>query len=202
MTLQRVHWADATPQPWRNGGGLTRELLRWPAPLPGADAAAGAQDWLVRVSIAEIQRDGPFSAFPGIERWLAVLGGGGVRLQLPEGEQVLQAGGEPLHFAGAAAPGCALLGGPTQDLNLMHHPLPGPEPGAAVRAQMRRAPPGSMQRGRLPWRALYAHGATGLVAGGEAHELPPGTLVWSDAAEAERWEVSHTEGAYWMSLQP
>ena len=50
---------------WRNGGGRTRELLAWP------DAA----DWKVRVSVADVESDGPFSAFPGVQRWFAVLEG-------------------------------------------------------------------------------------------------------------------------------
>jgi hypothetical protein len=196
MTLQRVPLADCEPQPWRNGGGLTRELLRWPAPLPGA--APGLDDWLLRVSVAEIHRDGPFSAFPGVDRWFAVLQGTGVCLALPEGRRVLQPGGEPLHFAGAAAPRCALLAGATQDLNLMHRP----SLAATARAWMRRAPAGSVQRGRLPWRGLYAHAATSLLADGEVLELPAGTLAWSDAAAAEHWELLDGDGAYWLSLQP
>ena len=41
-TLVRVD--DVAPVPWRNGGGLTRELLAWPA----------AQDWAIRISVADI----------------------------------------------------------------------------------------------------------------------------------------------------
>ena len=53
MTLHRVRFDDLPPQPWRNGGGVTRALLTWPH----------ADDWAVRVSVADITRDGPFSAF-------------------------------------------------------------------------------------------------------------------------------------------
>ena len=44
MTLHTVALSSATPQAWRNGGGVTRELLAWPA----ADA------WRVRVSVADV----------------------------------------------------------------------------------------------------------------------------------------------------
>jgi environmental stress-induced protein Ves len=64
-------------QTWRNGGGSTRELLAWPE--------AGA--WQLRISVAEITRDGPFSAFAGVQRWFAVLRGDGVRLRLGETAQ-------------------------------------------------------------------------------------------------------------------
>jgi uncharacterized protein len=107
--MNTVHLADCPFVPWKNGGGRTRELLAWPDPI----------DWLVRVSVAEIEADGPFSPFAGIDRWFAVLDGAGVALSLPEGEVVVRVGGAALAFAGEAAPGCRLLDGPTRDLNLM-----------------------------------------------------------------------------------
>ena len=61
--------ADAvTPQAWRNGGGQTRELLAWPS----------AADWSLRISRADIERSGPFSAFAGVQRWFEVLSGNAV----------------------------------------------------------------------------------------------------------------------------
>ena len=48
---------------WRNGHGWTREVLRMPE---------AAEDWDWRLSIAEIERDAPFSAFPGVERELVL----------------------------------------------------------------------------------------------------------------------------------
>ena len=98
-----------TPQAWRNGGGRTRELLARPS---------GAE-WALRVSLADIEADGPFSAFPGAQRWFAVVQGAGVVLRFAGGERVVRAGDAPLCFDGAEAPGCALAAGPTRDLNLM-----------------------------------------------------------------------------------
>lgn len=102
------------PQTWRNGGGSTRELLAWP----------NADDWQLRISRADIERDGPFSAFPGVQRWFVVLGGKGVVLYMPTPggharEHQLLNGHAPLRFDGELAPGCSLVDGPTQDLNLM-----------------------------------------------------------------------------------
>lgn len=108
--------ADAlAPQPWKNGGGRTRELLREPA----------AGDWRLRLSLADIDADGPFSAFPGVERWFVVLEGEGVALQFGDRLQVLRPGDAPLRFDGGEAPHCRLLGGPTRDLNLMLQGLAG-----------------------------------------------------------------------------
>lgn len=196
MSLKQIALADCARVPWRNGGGFTRELLRWPASIDAIDT--NDDHWLLRVSVAEIARDGPFSAFPGVERWFAVLQGAGVRLALPQREHELRPDDDPVHFAGEAAPGCALIGGPTEDLNLMHRRGPAPGP----RALMRRAAAGSVQRGRLPWRALYAHAATRLQADDETLALPAGTLVWCDTQAGEAWECIDTEAAFWMSLQP
>ena len=104
-----VDAAQVPPQPWKNGGGVTRELLRWPAAGP----------WRLRLSVADIAADGPFSAFPGVTRWFAVLDGAGVVLTFADGERTLRPGDAPLCFDGAAAPGCRLIAGPTVDLNLM-----------------------------------------------------------------------------------
>lgn len=102
--------ADAVPpQPWKNGGGVTRELLRWPA--------AGA--WQLRLSLADIAADGPFSAFPGVVRWFVVLEGDGVELTIDGQPHRRRPGDSPLRFDGAADTHCRLLSGPTRDLNLM-----------------------------------------------------------------------------------
>ncbi|NVO07869.1 MAG: HutD family protein, partial [Rhodoferax sp.] len=62
---------QVAPQAWRNGGGQTRELLTWP----------DATDWHLRISRADIEADGPFSAFAGVQRWFVVLSGKGVVLR-------------------------------------------------------------------------------------------------------------------------
>jgi environmental stress-induced protein Ves len=53
MSWQIVPLEDVSPAPWRNGGGVTRELLAWPTP----------QDWDWRISVAEVEKNGPFSRF-------------------------------------------------------------------------------------------------------------------------------------------
>ncbi len=195
----RVHLGDIVPAPWRNGGGSTRELLRWPQRPPGPRPhETGGEDWALRVSVAEIDRDGPFSPYPGIERWFAVLEGAGVWLALPGGERRLIRGDAPLHFTGEQAPGCRLAQGPTRDLNLM------------VR---RRAGVGRMELARLGeptepieasgtlWRALYAATALRVQAGDGAPEaLESGTLLWSGAHEGGPWRVLDAGLAFWMSM--
>lgn len=118
MTVLCIDADAVPPTPWRNGRGMTRELLLRPEPAETL-AAEPDDDWALRISLADVESDGPFSAFPGVQRWFAVVQGAGVQLSLPEGEITQTLRSPPLHFDGAAAPMCRLLGGPTRDLNLM-----------------------------------------------------------------------------------
>lgn len=103
--------ADIAAVPWRNGGGVTRELLAWPDP----------QDWVLRVSVADIGSSGPFSAYPGVDRWFAVLAGGAIRLDTAgTAPKELTASQSVLHaFPGDATTHCTALGPATRDFNLM-----------------------------------------------------------------------------------
>jgi environmental stress-induced protein Ves len=111
-TIRILRAAERTATPWKNGGGLTRELVVHP---PGSDLTRF--DW--RVSIAEIRAAGPFSRFPGIERRMAVLEG---RLSLTIGERAaMMATPEtpPLAFSGEDAVFAEPCGGAVVDLNVM-----------------------------------------------------------------------------------
>lgn len=95
---------------WKNGAGWTSEILR----VPDRD------EWLWRLSIAEIETDGPFSAFPGVERELVLLSGNGLRLRFEDGAaHALLPPHQKLRFAGERAASCELVDGPTRDFNLM-----------------------------------------------------------------------------------
>lgn len=98
--------------PWKNGGGRTRGVAVYP---PGA----GMDDFLWRVSVAEIAQTGPFSLFPGIERQLVLLDGSGVVLELPEESHRLSKPFQALRFAGETPVRCAPVDGRCQALNVM-----------------------------------------------------------------------------------
>jgi hypothetical protein len=184
MTLHRVHLADCPPQAWRNGGGRTHELLAWPQ----------AADWRVRVSVADIDHSGPFSPFPGVERWFAVIDGAGVELDLPEGTVSVGHGDPPLRFVGEAAPACRLRQGPTRDLNLMHRR------GRGV-AAMQAAGTGSSLEGSLAWRALYVADDALVDLDEHTEPLAAGTLLWSDDVEAMSWHLRTASRAWWLTLE-
>lgn len=117
MNWNLVNLADVVPSAWHNGAGSTRELLAWPV----------AGNWVWRLSVAEITHNAAFSHYPGIDRWISVLGGdratAGVRLKLSEHGQAaaheLTPASEPFAFDGAQQVDCELLDGHTQDFNLM-----------------------------------------------------------------------------------
>lgn len=110
--MRIIRAAEYRIVPWKNGGGLTREVLVEPDP---ADPA----QFLWRISIATVATPGPFSRFPGIDRSIAVLDGAGLRLDV-DGEAVrLTRDDPPFRFSGDADVRAELVGGETTDLNVM-----------------------------------------------------------------------------------
>lgn len=186
MTLHRVALHDLPRRPWRNGGGSTRELLAWPAAAP---------HWRLRVSVAEIDRDGPFSPFPGVERRFAVLRGEGVRLDLPGGWVTVTPADDAVAFDGEDAPACELLEGPTLDLNLMVQR-------GAGEARLWRAAGGETIDTPTRWRGLFAGAPLRLVVGDVTEPVAADTLVWSDDASSPPWQLRQAgrTPAWWMTL--
>lgn len=111
MPLHLIDPATWVAQPWRNGAGVTHELLRVPA---------GDGPFALRVSIAEITRPAPFSPFPGYQRWLYLLDGGPVTLAI-EGrpDQVLTRPADGVQFAGDATVAATAVAQPSRDLNFI-----------------------------------------------------------------------------------
>jgi uncharacterized protein len=179
-----VHILNAESFPagrWRNGGGWTRELFAWPA----------GEAWRLRVSLADIERDGPFSAFPGVQRHFAVVAGAGVCLRFAERTVPLTPLDGPLAFDGAETPHCALLAGPTRDLNLMLRGL---------RGGLQRA--GSEAAPEAPWRALFCAGAARLHGLAEGPlQLPPLSLTVDLPAGLLRLQTLDEAPAYWLTCE-
>ena len=170
MNAASIVTVDSTPAtPWRNGGSVTRELLASPGPV----------DWRLRISVADIAADGPFSAFPGVQRWFTLLSGEGVALDFADHPLTLRPGDAPLAFDGAATPGCRLTRGPVRDLNLMIRGGTGGmaavSPGAAWSA------PASAQAG------LFARVPGRWRNGDQQRPLPALSLLWFDAPPPGGW---------------
>lgn len=186
MTWHLIPLDSAPPAPWRNGGGVTRELAAQPA---GAD-------WTWRISVAEVVADGPFSRFPGVQRWFAVLGGTGVVLKLPDAQHRLTLASAPLSFDGGQPVECELMHGPTRDLNLMVRR----DRAGAQMARIKGVRHLMATQAKVV--AVYAADEPAqLRHEGESIVVAPGTLAW--AALPAGAEVAVTAAsALWMEVEP
>jgi uncharacterized protein len=111
MTGRILRSSDYQRMPWKNGGGTTTEIWK-------ETSLSGELLW--RLSIADIASDGPFSEFPGIDRWIMVISGKGMELAIEGlGARRLDRPFEPLFFPGDAKTGCRLIDGPIRDFNFM-----------------------------------------------------------------------------------
>ncbi len=181
---QVVKLEEVTATPWRNGGGVTRELAAWPS----------ADDWTWRMSVAEVDQSGPFSKFDGVDRWFAVLDGAGVRLDIAGKSYPLTPTDPPFFFDGAAPVDCQLLAGRTLDFNLMVRR-------SRARARMQRVS-GGFESVIVATKiiAIYAMKSWAAVQFcNENLHLPAASLAWRQFSAPTR--VTLTAGnALWMEI--
>lgn len=93
---------------WRNGGGWTTVLAQ----------AEGGEPLEWRISIAEIERDGPFSDYSGYDRTI-VPEDGRITLEFEDGERVTVEPLVPFTFAGERTVFCRLHAGTVRAFNVM-----------------------------------------------------------------------------------
>lgn len=185
MTWQLQRRADIPPTPWRNGGGVTRELIAWP----------NAQAWDWRISVAEVASSGPFSRFDGVQRWLAILAGAGVRLDFPSASVELTPRSAPLAFSGTDPVHCSLLDGAVQDLNLMLRVAPETPPSSVMR---RVAGSTRADAHAAMTVALYNLAAPAVLrVNGESFNVPTESLAWRKLATGAQIDIE-ADCAVWM----
>lgn len=113
-----VVYSGLHPAPWRNGGGVTRQVLSGKLAGNGSLEPASGNDWDWRISIAEVESDGDFSAFDGMARILTVIEGEGLALTI-DGIETWLPRYAALGFHGGSATSAKLPAGPIRDLNLV-----------------------------------------------------------------------------------
>lgn len=112
--------------PWRNGRGSTLEIAREPA-------AEGDFAW--RLSLADIDRDCEFSAYPGYRRALVLVAGNSLHLRFRgHGTRFLDPKRRGARFDGDWKTHCAVPEGRCTDLSLIVRAGPAARPTAVVRA--------------------------------------------------------------------
>ncbi len=163
--MKRILIDDLPAQPWKNGGGVTREIA----------VVTDERGLVWRMSVANVDRNGPFSAFNGLFRILTVIEGDGLRLTGPNKAFVAEPG-DPVRFDGALAIDCELIGGPVRDFNLIFDP-------ARISISVTKLCAGQraeLAKGETPM-ALLPIGAPCLLVGDDA--VPPGSLLLFGAGD-------------------
>lgn len=158
MTVVRAE--DVAPQPWPNGGGTTRELLR-----------AADSSW--RISLVDIVSDGPFSVFVGQHRVLTVVDGPVLSLDV-DGEIHVVEPQRPFAFPGDAEVVASVPEGPVRALDVIA------DPGVTAYVTV-------LEVGRSSTLPLAADQAAYVVKGGD---LGTGTLVAGPGEVAGRCTVA------------
>lgn len=167
--------------PWKNGGGSTREVACWPR-------GASIDNFLWRVSIASIAQPGPFSVFDGIDRQIMLLDGDGVRLHSADGciDHRLDQPNVPFAFSGDVPIDCTLLGGPSNDFNVMTRR-------GQCRAQLRIIEgAASAQVAPCHHGLLYALKGHWTLAPGESIDAGEG-VWWGDKPQG--WQVQSQDAS-------
>ena len=108
-----IYTADFKEVPWKNGKGLTRELYCIPS-------ESAPDQFNFRLSIATVSESAPFSLYPGVDRFLMLLDGHGVRLKFEDqADAILDSPFDCLEFEGEEVIFCELLKGECTDFNVM-----------------------------------------------------------------------------------
>ena len=112
--MQLIHVAQRPVSPWRNGGGQTRVMAQGPS-------ATSPDDFSWRLSVAQVDRSGPFSAYPGLHRQLIVAGDQPLTLVIDDHRRTLGPGSIAA-FDGGASVSCEVARGPVTAVNVMTRP--------------------------------------------------------------------------------
>jgi uncharacterized protein len=107
--LRRLRAEDYVTKPWKNGQGVTRDVILWPA----------SDEFDIRVSLADIPPVSVFSSFPGITRHITRLSGDAMTLTFADGQVEHLALMTPVTFDSGKAPSCGASGADTRVLNVM-----------------------------------------------------------------------------------
>jgi environmental stress-induced protein Ves len=196
--MEIIRYADLKAIPWRNGGGVTRELARHPRtpPAQGSPHTAAPDDaWDWRVSLAEVSKAGAFSTFAGMDRVLTVVDGELLLLSVDGAEHPLEKY-RPFRFSGDAESAGALPTGDIRDLNVITRNGSFKGYTAIIELSKKRAHPvfagqfGILLQGQATVRPAPPGG---VVAGGDSAAgstgLPPTAAPETERVELNRYDA-------------
>ncbi|PJI43881.1 MAG: hypothetical protein CTR53_02425 [Ferrovibrio sp.] len=115
-TNRLISLASLDAEPWKNGGGTTYQIAVDPP-------EANTSNFRWRVSRAVIEKDGPFSSFPNVSRWIVLVSGPGFTMEFADGTSFdVVKPFEVYWFDGGLSVNCRLKGDrPVTVLNVMAH---------------------------------------------------------------------------------
>lgn len=189
MHYRLLRAAERRAEPWKNGGGVTHEVVGFPA-----GAGTDGFDW--RVSIAEVAAPGPFSCFDGVDRILTLIEGG-LYLDFADVRR-------PMTLTRRSAP-CAFPGdlptfgtpsdGVARDLNVMVRR------GRWAATVSRLWPAGSMRVDRGGDVMLLLFAGEGVIAHDAAHlAMQPLDAFIPEGAGDDAFSVTSQETVYAVRL--
>ncbi len=109
--LRLIRQSEMVEGPWRNGMGVSWEIASHHEP--------NATDFSWRFAKARIDRDVPFSIYPGMNRVFMQISGNGLDLEFEGGHKIeVHESNVPYAFPCDIPLNCKLLDGPCFDLNL------------------------------------------------------------------------------------
>ena len=180
-----ILWAkDRAATPWKNGGGTTSEVIVHPP-------RAGFDDFGWRISIAKVEKSGPFSTFAGIDRNLAMLEGS-VLLKLAGRDAIkLSPDAQPVNFPGDVSAEAEVIHHPATDLNVMTRR------GLFSATMTRRTLSGEINTDASVTLVFPLGDA--MIDEGE-HALSLGDAIFAESRE--RFRLSPATQCYWIQIDP
>lgn len=173
-TVRLLTPAEYHRTPWKNGKGWTDDVLLLPE-------GTGHDDFDIRISLAPIDQEGPFSSFPGIDRTITRLSRTPLALDF-EGTGIVElAKLEPVSFDSVLAPRSVLpAGGEARVLNVMTRRTVWRSKVQTIIGALERRY--DLKSGDM--LALYvAQGSATFMCRGEARSVHPGQTLIAPGSE-------------------
>ena len=189
MSYRHFPASQFTRMPWKNGGGVTHEIFRF----PDSDG-----EWQWRVSIADVASDGAFSLFPGCMRSLTLLSGEGMRLDFVDRSVELMPPYSSAIFSGDEILSAQLLDGPTTDFNAIWQ-----EDKFNIHIE-RRAMHGSIwciAEHKTSWLVYFLSGHGRIKSDADSPEIRTGDALWLKPNDSKQRLILEAAGeALWLKV--
>lgn len=189
MSYRHFPASQFTRMPWKNGGGVTHEIFRFPE---------GSEPWHWRISVAEVSSNGAFSAFPGCTRSLTLLSGEGMKLDFIDHSVELLPPYSSLVFSGEEKIFAKLINGPTTDFNAIW------QTGKVSIAVERRAMMGSLwcvREAKTSWLVYFLSGRGRVKSDSNSPEIQTGDAIWLKPNDTEQRLILEAFGeALWLKI--